>query len=93
MSQQTTMFDAIEDGLVIIGTPRDATGTQSHSTFRKIDMAAKAGKLVSLSWGDIMVMLPRPLYEKVHAYVTRIDQESRAAALMELLEEGLACSK
>lgn len=82
-----------DDGLVIIGTPRGAAGKQSHSTFRKIDMAAKQGKLVSLSWGDLMVMLPRSLYERVYAYAVAEHHDSRADALAALFEEGLAaCS-
>ena len=92
---QETMFDALpnDDGLVIIGTPRDAPGTQSHSTFRKIDMASKVGKLISFEWGEIMVMLPRSLYEQVYIYVTKADHESRAAAVIALLEGGLSCSE
>lgn len=94
--RQTTIFDApdADDGLVIIGVPKDVQGTQSHSAFRKIDGAKSAGKFVSLSWGDIMVMLPRPLYEEVFKHVTNPDQESRAAALTSILEEGLSsCSE
>lgn len=86
------MFDEAADDLVIIGVPRDAMATQTHSTFRKIDMAAKQGKFVSFSWGDLMVMLPRPLYERVLAFATDPSQESRAAAIIALLEAGL-CSE
>lgn len=86
-------FDsADDDDLVIIGTPRDAPVSQSHSTFRKIDMAKKQGNSISLSWGDLMVMLPRPLYERVFAAVTGPDYESRADGLIALLEAGLTCS-
>lgn len=82
------------DGLVIIGTPRDAPGTQSHSTFRKIDMSVKQGKLVSLTWGDLMVMLPRDLYTAIYDHATSPQHESRAAALADLLSQGLAvCSE
>lgn len=94
--RQATIFDTPDDddGLTIIGVARDAPGTQSHSAFRKIDGAGKAGKFVSFSWGDLMVMLPRSLYEKVFAYAAQPDQESRAAALTSILEQGLtACSE
>lgn len=92
---QASMFDSAseDDGLVIIGVPRDTPAPQSHSTFRKIDMAAKQGKYVSFSWGDLMVMLPRDLYEQVLAFATRADQESRAAAITAILEAGLQCSE
>lgn len=92
---QANMFDASpDDGLIIIGTPREQTGQQSHSTFRKIDGAMKQGKFVSLSWGDLMVMLPRDLYEAVFAYAASTERESRAAAISELLTQGLAlCSE
>ncbi len=96
MSADTTLeqdaidFPVDDNGLVIIGPARHTAGTQIHSTFRKIDMSVKEGKYVSLSWGDLMVMLPRPLYAAVLAYATRADQESRAAALATLLARGLA---
>mgnify|MGYP001570443102 CR=1 FL=1 len=93
--KQSIMFDAPDDndGLVIIGIARDAPGTQSHSTFRKIDMASKTGKLISFEWGEIMVMLPRTLYDQFYAHVTHADHESRAAAVIALLEGGLSCSE
>lgn len=96
MNIQQIMFDTpdTDDGLVIIGTPRDTEGKQLHSTFRKIDMAAQAGKYVSFSWGDLMVMLPRSLYEQVYIFATADDHESRAAAIAELLTQGLIrCSE
>lgn len=94
--QQSTLFSEPDgdDDLVIIGVPRDATGTQSHSTFRKIDMAAKQGKLLSFEWGDLMVMLPRPLYDRVFAFAAGPGHDSRAAAIARILIEGLkACSE
>ena len=92
---QSNMFATTEqdDGVVIIGTPRDARIVQSHSTFRKIEMGAKRSKLLSLEWGEIMVMLPRQLYERVEEYIARPDQASKADALIALLESGLACSE
>jgi hypothetical protein len=88
LEQTALRFDDTDD-LVIIGPARDAIGPNVHSTFRKIDMAVKQGKFVSLSWGELMVMLPRPLYERVLAYATRADHESRAAAMTTLFEAGL----
>jgi len=87
------MFGVVDgaDDLIIIGTPRDAKVTQTHSTFRKIEMGAKQSKLLSLEWGDIMVMLPRELYQRVVAYIDTSAQVSKADALIALLESGLTC--
>lgn len=90
VAQAALDLAAADDGLEIIGAPRGGTTRQGGgSTFRKIDMAAKQGKLISLSWGDLMVMLPRPLYERVLAYVADAEQPSRAEALAAVLERGL----
>ena len=86
---QELLAELAEDAGVLDVIGFDGEGDEKSRETNNLSIVGK-GENVGLQCGDIMVVIPRVLYDRVWEVVNSPDYPDRRAGVMAILEEGLA---